>query len=70
MESTQLVWITACELCGREHLRTETCQSATLEELRILVARFERRCERWYAEHVEALNAERGIPPTALDTGT
>ena len=74
MERTELVWITACEVCGREHLRTETCHTATLEELRILVGRFERRCELWYAEHVESLNAQRRIPAQAngnpLEVGT
>lgn len=59
METTELVWVTECEVCGKEHKRTETCQPLDLDDLVLKAGTFERRCEHWYREHLALLTAQR-----------
>lgn len=58
MAELELVWVKECEVCGREHRQMDHVCIDSIEEVDGATGRFYERCERWYSNHIEHIQAQ------------
>lgn len=63
MSELELVWVQECEICGREHRHMEQHCVESLDEAEAETGAFWARCNSWYNEHIEAMQAKQATTP-------